>query len=330
MIKLFKLSKRVWRGFLALRFYSVLHLHPRQCFDQRKPADGTRQLSTSSRVQSLWNRFKVVTFFVTNLLFPLGYCHCFFWKFQCVTVTWMQMSARSLHPSVSHFSHCLKNFLKRPSRGETRKTRLSPWFTGTSFSGMSLTEKRSKLGKADLNSGGRMLNDQSHSKKKVNYIVNSTDSDALFAKSLLWDEILCKSLESSEVWVNIFFKNALASLSKYWNDHKSFAYNGCKHNKLMCAVLIISCQSRTHKKLIDVINNPKWRVCLVKKLSRSKIAEMKVISTTSSFISFPLDQCCVCFSNVYWLQQNLIRPHGEQLTLTETFTGTIKEALSDS
>lgn len=167
MIKLFKLSKRVWRGFLALRFYSVLHLHPRQCFDQRKPDDGTRQLSLhpESKVYETESRWWL--FFVTNLLlFPLGYCHCFFWKFQCVTVTWMQMSARSLHPSVSHFSHCLKNFLKRPSRGETRKTRLSPWFTGTSFSGMSLTEKRSKLGKADLNSGGRMLNDQSHSKKR--------------------------------------------------------------------------------------------------------------------------------------------------------------------
>lgn len=44
----------------------------------------------------------------------------------------------------------------------------------------------------------------------------------------------------------------------------------------------------------------------------------------------PLDQCCACLSNVYRLQRNLIRPHGEQLTLTETFTGTIKEALSDS
>lgn len=50
---------------------------------------------------------------------------------------------------------------------------------------MSLTESRGKLGKAGLNAGGRMLNDQSHRVIKVNSTVNSTDSDAFFAKSLL-------------------------------------------------------------------------------------------------------------------------------------------------
>lgn len=62
-----------------------------------------------------------------------------FWKFQRVSVTGMQMSARSLHPSVSHFSHCLKKFWERPWRGETRKTRLSCWFAGTSFSSAAST-----------------------------------------------------------------------------------------------------------------------------------------------------------------------------------------------
>lgn len=79
------------------------------------------------------------------------------------------------------------------------------------------------------------------------------------------------------------------------------------------------------------LNNPKWPVQLAKELFWSKTAEMLLYS--SNFLldqRSPLDQCSACFSDVYWLQQNLIRPHGEQLPLTETFTGTIKEALSDS
>lgn len=52
----------------------------------------------------------------------------FLWDFQRVTAAWMRTFERSLHSDVSHFSHCLNNFWKRPWRWETRKTRLSEWF----------------------------------------------------------------------------------------------------------------------------------------------------------------------------------------------------------
>lgn len=92
-------------------------------------------------------------FFVTNLLlFPRGYCHCspVSEKHQVLLKVPRRLACKCLrHPCIQacHIAASVWRTFgkKRPSRGGTRKkTRLSPWFTVTSFSRATLTEKRRK------------------------------------------------------------------------------------------------------------------------------------------------------------------------------------------
>lgn len=173
LIKFFKLCLGVSFSSSAILFWPALH--PLKCFDQRKPGDATRQLflHPESKVAATDSRWWLFRHTPPSLSFrPPSLKPClissgFFWNVSAVCHGGLNANVWEISASKRvTFQQLFEELFRKGLEGEKQERHVCLNDSlGRHSAIWTFDREKEQLGNVGLNSGGRMLNDQSQTGK---------------------------------------------------------------------------------------------------------------------------------------------------------------------